>query len=119
MAGLVRNWPIPAPTNAKAAASRRAACWSGGPLADAACACFAAWRPAGGAIGTLVAAEGRRWTIEGSFEAAKNELGLEHDESRSWRGWRPKNPAPPRPEAPGLVRWPIQGIRRVATRLAQ
>ncbi len=31
--------------------------------------------------------EGRRWAIEESFETAKNELGLEHNETRSWHGW--------------------------------
>src|SRR5262249_19494209 len=35
----------------------------------------------------LIAVEGRRWTIEDSFESAKNELGLDHNESRSWHGW--------------------------------
>ena len=36
---------------------------------------------------TLVAVEGRRWAIEDSFETAKNELGLDHNETRSWHGW--------------------------------
>ena len=31
--------------------------------------------------------EGRRWTIEDAFETAKNELGLDHNETRSWHGW--------------------------------
>jgi SRSO17 transposase len=31
--------------------------------------------------------EGHRWAIEDSFEAAKNELGLDHNETRSWHGW--------------------------------
>jgi SRSO17 transposase len=35
----------------------------------------------------LVAVEGQRWAIEDSFETAKNELGLDHNESRSWHGW--------------------------------
>ena len=33
------------------------------------------------------AVEGRRWAIEDSFETAKNELGLDHNETRSWHGW--------------------------------
>jgi hypothetical protein len=35
------------------------------------------------------AGAGRRpsLTIEGSFETAESELGLDHDESRSWHGW--------------------------------
>src|SRR5690242_8027193 len=28
-----------------------------------------------------------RWSIEDSFENAKNELGLDHNETRSWHGW--------------------------------
>jgi SRSO17 transposase len=35
----------------------------------------------------LVSVEGHRWAIEDSFETAKNELGLDHNESRSWHGW--------------------------------
>ena len=34
-----------------------------------------------------MAVEGRRWTIEDAFETAKTELGLAHNESRSWHGW--------------------------------
>ena len=34
-----------------------------------------------------------RWAIEDSFETAKNEFGLDHNESRSWHGWhRPMCP---------------------------
>ena len=36
---------------------------------------------------TLVAVEGHRWAIEDSFETAKNEFGLDHNETRSWHGW--------------------------------
>ena len=43
--------------------------------------------PAGTGIETLVAVEGHRWAIEDSFETAKNELGLDHNETRSWHGW--------------------------------
>jgi len=32
--------------------------------------------------------EGQHWAIEDSFETAKNELGLDHNETRSWHGWR-------------------------------
>jgi SRSO17 transposase len=35
----------------------------------------------------LVRVEGHRWAIEDSFETAKNELGLDHNETRSWHGW--------------------------------
>ena len=33
------------------------------------------------------AVEGRRWAIEDAFETAKTELGLAHNETRSWHGW--------------------------------
>ena len=48
---------------------------------------FTTWCPAGTAIQMLVSVEGHRWAIEDSFEAAKNELGLDHNETRSWHGW--------------------------------
>ena len=35
----------------------------------------------------LVTIEGHRWAIEDSFETTKNELGLDHNETRSWHGW--------------------------------
>jgi len=56
-------------------------------IADGVCAFFATWCPAGTGIDTLVAVEGQRWAIEDSFEAAKTEFGLDHNESRSWHGW--------------------------------
>jgi SRSO17 transposase len=54
---------------------------------DGECAYFTTWCPAGTTLETLVAVEGQRWTIEDSFETAKNELGLDHNETRSWHGW--------------------------------
>ena len=56
-------------------------------LADGGCAFFSTWCPAGTPIETLVSVEGKRWAIEDAFETAKNELGLDHNETRSWRGW--------------------------------
>lgn len=56
-------------------------------IGDGALAFFSTWCPAGTPISTLVAVEGRRWAIEDSFETAKNELGLDHNETRSWHGW--------------------------------
>ncbi len=56
-------------------------------IADGDLAFFTTWCPAGTAIETLVSVEGRRWAIEDSFETAKNELGLDHNETRSWHGW--------------------------------
>ena len=48
---------------------------------------FSTWCPLGTSLETLVAVEGRRWAIEDGFETAKNELGLDHHETRSWHGW--------------------------------
>jgi len=56
-------------------------------IADGNLAFFTTWCPAGTPIETLVSVEGHRWAIEDSFETAKNELGLDHNESRSWHGW--------------------------------
>jgi SRSO17 transposase len=56
-------------------------------LSDGECAYFTTWCPAGTTIETLVAVEGQRWAIEDAFETAKTELGLDHNESRSWHGW--------------------------------
>src|SRR4029078_6333178 len=53
-------------------------------LADGECAYFTTWCPAGTGIETLVAVEGQRWNIEDGFETGKNELGLDHNETRSW-----------------------------------
>jgi SRSO17 transposase len=56
-------------------------------VADGELAYFTTWCPAGTPLETLVAVEGRRWAIEDAFETAKNELGLDHNETRSWHGW--------------------------------
>jgi SRSO17 transposase len=56
-------------------------------LADASVAFFTTWCPAGTPVEALVAVEGRRWAIEDAFETAKTELGLAHNETRSWHGW--------------------------------
>jgi len=48
---------------------------------------FSTWCPAGTPIYRLVAVEGHRWSIGDSFETTKNELGLDHNETRSWHGW--------------------------------
>src|SRR5918911_1415272 len=56
-------------------------------LTDGELAFFSTWRPAGTPAETLVSVEGRRWAIEDAFETAKTELGLDHDETRSWHGW--------------------------------
>jgi SRSO17 transposase len=56
-------------------------------IADGELAFFSTWCPAGTGIETLVKVEGYRWAIEDGFETAKNELGLDHNETRSWHGW--------------------------------
>lgn len=48
---------------------------------------FSTWCPKGTGAEALVAAEGQRWAVEDAFETAKNELGLDHNETRSWHGW--------------------------------
>ena len=56
-------------------------------IADGELAFFSTWCPAGTGIEILVKVEGHRWAIEDGFETAKNELGLDHNETRSWHGW--------------------------------
>jgi SRSO17 transposase len=56
-------------------------------ITDGDLATFTTWCPAGTSIETLVSVEGHRWAIEDSFETAKNEFGLDHNEPRSWSGW--------------------------------
>jgi SRSO17 transposase len=56
-------------------------------LVDQDLAFFSTWCPAGTPIGELVRVEGQRWAIEDAFETAKTELGLAHNETRSWHGW--------------------------------
>jgi SRSO17 transposase len=56
-------------------------------IADGDLAYFSTWCPAGTPIDTLVRVEGQRWAIEDAFETAKTELGLTHNETRSWHGW--------------------------------
>lgn len=55
--------------------------------ADGKWAFFTTWCPRGTPVETLVRVEGQRWAIEDAFETAKNELGLDHNETRSWHGW--------------------------------
>src|SRR3954463_14726370 len=111
---------------------------------DGARAYFSTWCPVGTAIETLVAVEGRRWAVEEGFEVAKTELGLDHNETRSWHGWHRHVPlvmlafamlATIRHRANSgrekisrqsyagksisLVPWSVQEIRRIALRLAQ
>jgi SRSO17 transposase len=56
-------------------------------LADRSLAFFTTWCPQGTPLAVLVRVEGCRWAIEDAFETAKTELGLDHNETRSWHGW--------------------------------
>jgi SRSO17 transposase len=56
-------------------------------IADGDLAFFSTWCPKGTSMEKLASVEGHRWAIEDSFETAKNELGLDHNETRSWHGW--------------------------------
>ena len=38
-------------------------------------------------LAEVVRVAGARWTIAPRFEAAKGDVGLDHDEVRSWTGW--------------------------------
>jgi len=48
---------------------------------------FLAFAPAGTSLAELAGAAGLRWTIEECFLRAKDDLGLDHCEARSWHGW--------------------------------
>ncbi|WFU20600.1 IS701 family transposase [Bradyrhizobium sp. CB3481] len=56
-------------------------------IAGGSLAFFSTWCPKGTSMQKLVSVEGHRWAIEDSFETAKNEFGLDHNETRSWHGW--------------------------------
>ena len=57
--------------------------------------------PEGTDLATLVRVAGTRWTIEGCFEAAKGEVGLDEYEVRSWTGWhRARHPGHAGPRLP-------------------
>ena len=48
---------------------------------------YIAFARAGVSLAELAGVAGLRWTIETCFETAKDELGLDHCEARSWHGW--------------------------------
>lgn len=43
--------------------------------------------PEATSLAEMAAAAGLRWTIEEAFQRAKDDLGLDHYEARSWHGW--------------------------------
>lgn len=50
-------------------------------------ACYFAYAREGVSLEELAGAAGLRWTIEECFLRAKDDLGLDHCEARSWHGW--------------------------------
>ena len=56
-------------------------------MLDADLAFFSTRCLAGTDIQMFVTVEGHHWALEDSFETSKNELGLDHNDTRSWHGW--------------------------------
>jgi SRSO17 transposase len=48
---------------------------------------YLVFAPVATTLAELAGAAGLRWTIEECFQRAKEELGLDHCEARSWHGW--------------------------------
>jgi SRSO17 transposase len=48
---------------------------------------YVVFTPQATTLEEVVWGAGSRWTVESGFEAAKGEVGLDHDEVRSWTGW--------------------------------
>ena len=48
---------------------------------------FLVYAPVGTPLAEIVRAIGARWTIEDVFKLAKQQVGLDHYEVRSWTGW--------------------------------
>ncbi len=48
---------------------------------------YLVFAPAGTALAELAGVAGLRWTVEECFQRAKDDLGLDHCEARSWHGW--------------------------------
>ena len=48
---------------------------------------YFAYAPQGTSLAELAGAAGLRWSIEQTFQHAKDDLGLDHCEARSWHGW--------------------------------
>lgn len=48
---------------------------------------YLAFSPPGTTLAELAAVAGLRWAVEECFERAKDDLGLDHCEARSWHGW--------------------------------
>jgi SRSO17 transposase len=50
-------------------------------------ASYLVFSPTGTTLAELAGVAGLRWTIEECFQRAKDDLGLDHCEARSWHGW--------------------------------
>lgn len=48
---------------------------------------YLVFAPTGTSLAELAGVAGLRWTIEECFQRAKDDLGLDHCEARSWHGW--------------------------------
>lgn len=48
---------------------------------------YLVFTPTGTTLPELAGVAGLRWTIEECFQRAKDDLGLDHCEARSWHGW--------------------------------
>nr|WP_245423077.1 transposase [Neorhizobium huautlense] len=48
---------------------------------------YLVFAPSEATLAELAGAAGLRWTIEECFQRAKNDLGFDHCEARSWHGW--------------------------------
>ena len=48
---------------------------------------YVVFAPQASTVEAVVRVAGSRWTVESSVEAAKGEVGLDHDEVRSWTAW--------------------------------
>ena len=48
---------------------------------------YVVFGPANTSLATLARVAGMRWTVEECFEVAKQEVGLDQYEVRSWQGW--------------------------------
>ena len=56
-------------------------------ITDGERAFYVVFAPIQTSLQTLVSVAGQRWTIEECFEIAKDELGLDEYEVRTWHGW--------------------------------
>ena len=56
-------------------------------LSDGELAFYACFGPARTSLAELVRVAGIRWAVEECFQAAKDQVGLDHDQVRRWDGW--------------------------------